>query len=110
MKLLLDENLSRRVVPSLSEEFPGSDHVVYLGMDHDDDLRIWDYAKINDFTIVTKDKDFLQRSVLVGHLPKVIHVTIGNCPVAKIVELLIDQKGHLKAFHKHLSKSYILLP
>ncbi len=79
-------------------------------MDHDDDLQIWDYAKDNDFVIVSKDKDFLQRSVLLGHPPKIVHLTIGNCPVSEIIELLPDNVSQLKVFHKHSSKSYLLLP
>jgi predicted nuclease of predicted toxin-antitoxin system len=32
MKRLLDENLSRRLVPFLQHDFPGSTQVVLLGM------------------------------------------------------------------------------
>lgn len=32
MKLLLDENLSRRLVPFLQHDYPGSNQVVLLGM------------------------------------------------------------------------------
>lgn len=90
--------------------FPDSTHVVHLGMDRDDDLDIWNHALNEDFVIVTKDKDFLQRSVLVGHPPKVIHLTLGNCPAQKIADLILKEKGQLKAFGKHASKSYLLLP
>ena len=110
MKLLLDQNLSRRVLTFIEEEFSESTHVIHLGMDRDDDLAIWDYARDNGFTIVTKDKDFLQRSVLIGHPPKVVHLRLGNCSVKDIGELLISNAGHLKAFLKHGSKSYLLLP
>ncbi len=33
MKLLLDENLSRRIVPFLQIAFPGSSQVALLGME-----------------------------------------------------------------------------
>jgi predicted nuclease of predicted toxin-antitoxin system len=33
MKLLLDENLSRRLVPFLQHDYPGSNQVVLLGME-----------------------------------------------------------------------------
>jgi predicted nuclease of predicted toxin-antitoxin system len=98
------------VLSALTEDFSGSTHVVYLGMDHDDDLQIWDYAKDNNFVIVSKDRDFLQRSVLLGHPPKIVHLTIGNCPVSDIIELLLDNVSQLKVFHQHSSKSYLLLP
>ena len=110
MKLLLDQNLSRRILPAIEAEFPNSTHVVHLGMDRDDDLNIWNHALNEDFVIVTKDKDFLQRSVLVGHPPKIIHLTLGNCLAQKIADLILKEKGQLKAFGKHPSKSYLLLP
>jgi predicted nuclease of predicted toxin-antitoxin system len=109
MKLLLDQNISRRVLFQLDDGFPDSMHVVHLGMDRDDDIAIWEYAKENGYVIVTKDKDFLQRSVLMGHPPKVIHLRLGNCKVVDIAKRLLDNRGHLIAFHKHVSKSYLLL-
>lgn len=33
MKLLLDENLSRRMLPSLEMDFPGSSQVALLGLE-----------------------------------------------------------------------------
>lgn len=110
MKLILDQNLSRRILPAIKEEFPESTHVVHLGMDRDDDLDIWNHALSEGFVIVTKDKDFLHRSVLVGHPPKVIHLTIGNCSAQTIAHLILAEKGQLRAFGKHTSKSYLLLP
>ncbi len=109
MKLLLDENLSRRILFQLDGSFPDSMHVVHLGMDRDDDIAIWDYAKEHGYVIVTKDKDFLQRSVLMGHPPKVIHLQLGNCKVNDIAKLLLNNRSHLIAFYKHASKSYLLL-
>ena len=109
MKLLLDQNLSRRLLRSIIEDFPESNHVVYLKMDRDDDLQIWAYAMKNQFTIVTKDKDFLQMSGLYGHPPKVIHRGIGNCSVDDLDALLIKHIGHIRAFEKHQTKSYLHL-
>jgi predicted nuclease of predicted toxin-antitoxin system len=60
MKLLLDENLSRRAVLFLQDAFPGSTQIALLGMENTNDLTIWRYAKVNDFMIVTKDADFFE--------------------------------------------------
>ncbi len=57
MKLLLDENLSRRLVPALQEQFPGSSQVVLLGLEQASDPELWEYAREHDFVIVTKDDD-----------------------------------------------------
>ena len=53
-----------RLVPLISDLYPGSAHVHYLGLGAADDGEIWDYAKAHDFVIVTKDADFPERSIL----------------------------------------------
>jgi predicted nuclease of predicted toxin-antitoxin system len=67
MKLLLDQNLSRKLVNQIEEHFPGSCHITSVLPETSSDRQIWDYAKENGFTIVTKDDDFEQRSILSGH-------------------------------------------
>ena len=44
MKLLFDQNLSRRLVTILATEFPDSAHVGTLGLDTATDREIWDHA------------------------------------------------------------------
>ncbi|MCY4649599.1 MAG: DUF5615 family PIN-like protein [bacterium] len=46
MKLLFDENLSPRLPRLLSDIYPGSAHVVALGINQTGDSGIWKYAKI----------------------------------------------------------------
>jgi predicted nuclease of predicted toxin-antitoxin system len=45
MKLLLDENLSKRLIPFLQHDFPGSTQVVLLGMQSASDKDVWQKAK-----------------------------------------------------------------
>ena len=40
MKLLLDENLSRRIVPFLQSAFPGSTQVALLGLETASDSQM----------------------------------------------------------------------
>lgn len=42
MKLLLDQNLSHRIINSLTEAFPGSTQVSLLGMGEATDITIWE--------------------------------------------------------------------
>ena len=42
------------------------------------DEQIWNYAKENNLTIITKDSDFSNKIVLHKPPPKVIHIRIGN--------------------------------
>lgn len=58
MKLLFDHHLSPRLVGRLADLFPNSNHVYPLNLDEADDYEIWDFAKQNNFTIITKDAVF----------------------------------------------------
>ena len=78
MKLLLDENLSDRVIPRVIDLYPNSEHVKTLSLISTDDALIWEYAKANGFVIVSKDSDFYQRSLLYSHPPKFIYLRIGK--------------------------------
>ena len=86
--LLLDENLSPRLVGMLDDLFPGSVHVQDVMLGGGDDGAVWRYAKAHGFAIVSKDSDFMDRSVLEGHPPKLIWVRLGNCSTAEIEGLL----------------------
>lgn len=55
MKLLLDENLSRRLVPFLQHDYPGTSQVVLLGLESATDRVVWQRAKDDDYVIVTRD-------------------------------------------------------
>jgi predicted nuclease of predicted toxin-antitoxin system len=83
VKLLFDENLSPRLVAALADVYPGSAHVHECGLGSADDIAIWQYAKDNDFTIVSKDPDFQERSILQGYPPKIIWVRATNCTAQK---------------------------
>jgi predicted nuclease of predicted toxin-antitoxin system len=72
VKLLLDENLSRRLLTELDAWFPGSSHVQLLGLQTADDRAIWEYAEANGFAIVTKDADFAELALIEGSDPKVL--------------------------------------
>jgi predicted nuclease of predicted toxin-antitoxin system len=72
VKLLLDENLSPRIVGAVTALCPGSAHVSSVGLRGADDARIWAYAREHGFTIVSKDNDFRQLTFLEGAPPKVV--------------------------------------
>ena len=58
MKLLLDENLSRKLVSKLAALFPGSTHVALEGRGSASDQEVWQFAQTQDFIVVTADADF----------------------------------------------------
>ncbi len=109
MKLLLDENLSDRIISQIVELYPNSAHVKTLALIQSEDVLIWEYAKTNDFIIVSKDSDFHQRSLLYGHPPKFIYLRIGNCPTTTIVQILRNNYGIISQFGNTEQESILVL-
>lgn len=88
MKLLFDQNLSRKLVTRLADIFPNASHVQFCGLAEKTDTEIWEFAKLNNFCIVTQDADFAERSRLYGSPPKVVWLRCGNAPTHQIETLL----------------------
>jgi len=109
VKLLLDENLSDRIIAQIADFYPGLVHVKTLALIQTEDLLIWEYAKANDFVIVSKDSDFHQRSLLYGHPPKFIYLRIGNCPTSRIVQILRDNLDIINQFGDSEAESILVL-
>ena len=98
MKLLFDENLS----PSLAKYFNGtfltSMHVSEINLANENDVDVWEYAKHNNFSIVSKDKDFNHMVSLFGFPPKVIWIRRGNCSTQEIKFLINSHSEIIKSF------------
>jgi predicted nuclease of predicted toxin-antitoxin system len=92
MKLLLDENLSRRLVPFLQHDFPDSSQVVLLGMESASDKEVWQKAKDEGYVIVTRDADFQELSLVWGQPPKVIRLKTLNQSRAATLKVLLDYR------------------
>jgi predicted nuclease of predicted toxin-antitoxin system len=109
MKLLLDENLSDRIIHQILDLFPDSSHVKSHGFLHASDAVIWEFAASNGFVIVSKDSDFHQRSLVYGHPPKFVYLRVGNCSTARIIELLRTKKDTVAAFIADPDASILIL-
>ena len=96
MKLLLDENLSRRIVPFLQTVYPDSSQVALLGLESASDSEIWQYAKDNRFVIVSRDSDFQERSLVAGHPPQVVWLKIPNRSKTVVLNILLDHHIEIK--------------
>ena len=92
MKLLLDENLSRRLVPFLQHDCPGASQAVLLGLESATDTVIWQTAKAQDFVIVTRDADFEEPSLVWGQPPKVIWLKAKNQSRASTLKILLGHR------------------
>ena len=54
MKLLFDQNISRKLVKTLGRSFPGTSHVHTLGLSTASDLEVWEYARTHKYIIVIR--------------------------------------------------------
>ena len=104
MKLLFDQNLSRKLVTRLADIFPNASHVQLYGLAEKTDTEIWDFAKLNDFCIVTQDADFTERSRLYSSPPKVVWLRCGNAPTNQVETLI---RSGQEAIQELLSNSSI---
>ncbi len=93
MKLLFDQNLSRKLVIRLADIYPTSSHVQFHDLEENTDTDIWEFATANDFCIVTQDADFAERSRLYGSPPKVVWLRCGNAPTRQVETLLRSGAG-----------------
>lgn len=108
MKLLLDANLSWRLVKRFSSDFQLVEHVNRTGLAIPaNDKEIWDWARTNDFIIVTNDEDFSNLLILRGFPPKIVLVRRGNQTTEQMAKLLIASHSNIEAMHK--SEHYGLL-
>ena len=58
MRLLFDQNLSFKLIRLLADAFPESNRISLLAMEEAEDRAVWEYAKTNDFILVSQDADF----------------------------------------------------
>jgi predicted nuclease of predicted toxin-antitoxin system len=99
VKLLLDENLSWRMIkqltPFFAEVVPVSESKIIQPAD---DISIWNYAKKNGFTIISKDDDFEKIVLLRKAPPKLVYLKTYNLDTKKLVDLILENKDKIIEF------------
>lgn len=102
MKLLLDSNLSTRLLSQpasrLAELFPGSAHIEALGLAEAPDTALWAYARSNHFALLTADSDFFELATTLGAPPKIIWLRGCDYPTTAAQEILLAQQGRITQF------------
>lgn len=85
-KYLIDVNLPYRF--SL---WKGNDFIHQRDINDEwSDKQIWDYARDNGLTIVSKDCDFSNRIIFHQPPPKVIHIRFGNLKIREFFAIITD--------------------
>jgi predicted nuclease of predicted toxin-antitoxin system len=104
MRLLVDAQLPPALALWFGEHGLASAPVRQLGLRDSDDGSIWNFATSGEWTVVTKDEDFVARCVGNPAAPAVIWLRIGNCTnrilFAWLEPLLPDIKDRLNQGEK----------
>jgi predicted nuclease of predicted toxin-antitoxin system len=97
MRLIADENISWRLKKYLpkwdilpSNEIRFSQRLT--------DLSIWQFAKLNQYTILTFDEDFSELQNLFSYPPKIIWLRTGNVSTREIALLLLKLEIDINNF------------
>jgi predicted nuclease of predicted toxin-antitoxin system len=108
-----EASLRRKSIPSPGRRFGRHlstvGHVHECGLGSADDIEVWQYAKDHDFTIVSKDSDFQERSILQGYPPKIIWVRATNCTSAEIENILRTALPLVTRFAQEAEESCLVL-
>ena len=98
MKILLDQNISFRLVKKVNDFYPLVKQVREMGLENATDREIWQFAKENGYTIITFDADFYDFSVIWGHPPKIIWIRTGNKTTNEIDLILRKHYQSIETF------------
>lgn len=98
MRLLLDENISWRLVAYLRPHCAAVVHVRDLSLDSSPDTSIWRYVREHGYDVLTKDEDFLRLVLAECFPPRVVAVQNAQVPVARLAEFLLAQLPQLRGF------------
>jgi predicted nuclease of predicted toxin-antitoxin system len=96
--LLLDENISHKLISKLSSNFNGIKHIKDFVAIGTDDNTIWEIAKKNSLTIVTFDSDYEDILSINGFPPKIIWLRFGNTSSNTIVTTLLHHSTTIISF------------
>lgn len=97
MKLLRDENLSRRMIPALETRFPGSSQVALLGLERASDAELCDFAAAGGFVICSKDGDFQRLVAARAYRPRLVRIAMGNVGNERILAALLSGADAIEA-------------
>lgn len=105
MKILLDQNLSYRLINLLSDYYTDVAQVGRLGMAQTDDGMIWQYARVHDYILVTYDAYFQERNLVSGNPIKIIWLRVKDIRTDNIRKLLINRVAEVKQLYESDAQS-----
>jgi predicted nuclease of predicted toxin-antitoxin system len=100
MRFIADENISWRLKKMLPdwEILPSNEIKATQRLS---DLMIWQFAKANQYHILTFDEDFSEIQNMFSYPPKIIWLRMGNSSTSEIASLLLKYTEDINDFLKN---------
>jgi predicted nuclease of predicted toxin-antitoxin system len=99
MKVLIDQNISHRILTFIQNDLYNFEHVRNVGLKDANDYEIFMYARNNNFdSILTLDEDFQFLLLTQNQPPKIIWIKVGNCPTKILAELINNNSSIISFF------------
>lgn len=96
-RFLVDENVTRLVVPRLQADGYFAEDVRDVGLGTRPDTDVWAYAQAHNETLITKDKDFADiRAYPIPHAGIVIADIPDTVTITAFVQLIVDGLASLR--------------
>jgi predicted nuclease of predicted toxin-antitoxin system len=96
MKILIDQNISHRIIALLASLPFDFIHVKTVGLFDATDNHIYRFAKQNDIVaILTMDDDFQYIQLQEGVPPKIIWLRVGNCSTLVLSNIIIQHSENI---------------
>jgi len=70
---------------------------------------VWNFAKSEGYTIVTKDADFADILAAKGFPPKIILIQLGNCSTDAVEHVLKSSKNDIDELEMRQDKGLLIL-
>jgi predicted nuclease of predicted toxin-antitoxin system len=98
MRILLDQNLSFKLANKLKPIFGDVFHIKDFDLLNTKDSVIWQFAKTNNYSIISFDSDFYDISILNGYPPKIIWIRTFDQTSKNIEAILINFQKQIIQF------------
>lgn len=99
MRVLVDQNISQRILPSLAPQFDALHHVRHIGLTNAEDHEIFMFARDNGYqAVISIDDDFIKLIHQFSKPPKIIWIRTGNCSTALLLDILHSRIQQVRDF------------
>ena len=99
IRLISDENVSWRLKKLIPHWKILPSNEINIG-ERLTDITIWNFARSNQYAVLTFDEDFSEIQNLLGFPPKIIWLRTGNVATSEIALILIRLEEEISKFLK----------